>query len=245
MKFSRGWKLQFCTHLPSTQTTSTRGQSIIHYNSVRTTPAHRQLQHTVSPSYITILYSPPQHTDNFNRLSVHHTLQFCTHHPSTQTTSTHCQSIIHYNSVLTTPAHRQLQHAVSPSYIIIIQTLGSYFFNPWILRYFKCNYIDVYWTVHHYDTWRIKNQPYATSYSIVLLIGSTCFAHYYAHHQDLVTIMLIATLVVSFLVCCMLEFRCCYAGVMSGLKVVQPATRIPPQTSHTETPTNIETRTHD
>ena len=26
---------------------------------------------------------------------------------------------------------------------------------------------------------------------------------------------------------------------------LQPATRIPPQPSHTETPTNIETRTHD
>ena len=27
--------------------------------------------------------------------------------------------------------------------------------------------------------------------------------------------------------------------------VLQPATRMPPQTSHTETPTHIETRTHD
>jgi len=27
--------------------------------------------------------------------------------------------------------------------------------------------------------------------------------------------------------------------------VLQPATRIPPKSSHTETPTNIETRTHD
>jgi len=27
--------------------------------------------------------------------------------------------------------------------------------------------------------------------------------------------------------------------------VLQPATRIPPQSSHTETPTHIETRTHD
>ena len=27
--------------------------------------------------------------------------------------------------------------------------------------------------------------------------------------------------------------------------VLQPATRIPPQTSHTETPTHIKTRTHD
>ena len=36
-------------------------------------------------------------------------------------------------------------------------------------------------------------------YFIVLLIGSTCFGHYYAHHQELATIMLITTLVVSFL----------------------------------------------
>ena len=31
----------------------------------------------------------------------------------------------------------------------------------------------------------------------VLLIGSTCFRHYYAHHQELTTKMLITTLVVS------------------------------------------------
>jgi len=67
---------------------------------------------------------------------------------------------------------------------------------------------DVYWTVHHYDNWRIKNQLDATCYIIVLLIGSTCFGHYYAHHQELATIMLITTLVVSFLVCCLLEVRC-------------------------------------
>ena len=52
-----------------------------------------------------------------------------------------------------------------------------------------------------------KNQLDAT-YFIVLLIGSTCFGHYYAHHQELATIMLITTLVVSFLVCCSLEVRC-------------------------------------
>jgi len=32
-----------------------------------------------------------------------------------------------------------------------------------------------------------KNQLYATCYFIVLLIGSTCFEHYYAHHQELVS----------------------------------------------------------
>ena len=30
-----------------------------------------------------------------------------------------------------------------------------------------------------------------------------------------------------------------------NFSVLQPATRIPPQPSHTETPTHIETRTHD
>jgi len=40
---------------------------------------------------------------------------------------------------------------------------------------------------------------------LVLLIGSTCFGHYYAHHQELTTVMLITTSVVSFLGCCRLE----------------------------------------
>jgi len=44
----------------------------------------------------------------------------------------------------------------------------------------------------------MKNQLDATYYFIVLLIGSTCFEHYYAHHQELATIMLFTTLVVSF-----------------------------------------------
>ena len=53
-----------------------------------------------------------------------------------------------------------------------------------------------------------NHQLDATYYFIVLLIGSTCFEHYYAHHQELATIMFITTLIVSFLVCCRLEVRC-------------------------------------
>ena len=67
---------------------------------------------------------------------------------------------------------------------------------------------DVCWTVHHCDKLKHKNQVDATYYFIVLLIGSTCFGHYYAHHQELTTIKLITTLVVSFLICCRLEVRC-------------------------------------
>jgi len=43
---------------------------------------------------------------------------------------------------------------------------------------------------------------------MVIPIVSKCFGHKYAHHQELVTIMLVTTLVVSILVCCRLEFRC-------------------------------------
>ena len=66
----------------------------------------------------------------------------------------------------------------------------------------------VCWTVHHCDNRRIKTQLDATYYFVVLRIGSTCFGHYYAHHQELATMLLITTLFVSFLVCCMLEVRC-------------------------------------
>jgi hypothetical protein len=64
----------------------------------------------------------------------------------------------------------------------------------------------------------VKNELDATYYFIVLLIGLTCFEHYYAHYQELATMMLIAILNVSLLVCCMLEVRCGWAGVVSGLQ---------------------------
>ena len=51
-----------------------------------------------------------------------------------------------------------------------------------------------------------------------------------------------------FLFRCVLEFRCGWFGVVSVWKaeaVLQPATRIPHQPCHTETPTHIEARTHN
>jgi len=50
-----------------------------------------------------------------------------------------------------------------------------------------------------------KNKLDATYYFVVLLMGSTRFGHYYAHHQELA---LITILVVSFSVCCRLDVRC-------------------------------------
>ena len=74
-----------------------------------------------------------------------------------------------------------------------------------ICRHTQKYKFDVCWTVHHCDKWRMENQLDATCYFIVLLIGSKYFGHYYAHHQELATMMLITTLVVSFLVFCRLE----------------------------------------
>ena len=64
----------------------------------------------------------------------------------------------------------------------------------------------------------MQNQLDATNYFIVLLMGSTCFGHYYAHHQELAIMMLITILFVSFLVCCMFEVKCCLVGEVSGLQ---------------------------
>jgi len=38
-----------------------------------------------------------------------------------------------------------------------------------------------------------KIQLDATYYYIMLMLGSTCFGHHYAHHQELTTIALVTT----------------------------------------------------
>jgi len=46
-----------------------------------------------------------------------------------------------------------------------------------------------------------KNQPDATEWFIALIIRSTCFGHFYAHHQELETIcVLLPPMVCSALV---------------------------------------------
>ena len=40
---------------------------------------------------------------------------------------------------------------------------------------------------------RNKIQLDATYYFIILMLGSTCFGHRYAHHQELTTIALVTT----------------------------------------------------
>ena len=46
------------------------------------------------------------------------------------------------------------------------------------------------WNKHMVNRWRIEYQLDVTCYFISLLMCSTCFGHWYIHHQDLATILL-------------------------------------------------------
>jgi len=52
------------------------------------------------------------------------------------------------------------------------------------------------------------------------MLGSTCFGHHYAHHQELTTIALVTTQAVWFSSCCWLGVKCRQDGWMSGPKAV-------------------------
>ena len=101
---------------------------------------------------------------------------------------------------------------------------------------------NVYWTVHHRNSWRTKDQLDVTCYFISLLMCSTYFGHYYIHHQELATVLLnyhIGHLVLSSL--CVgdlvwLGFSCARVAGWSTRVVLQPATRALLKPSHTNSP---------
>ena len=76
----------------------------------------------------------------------------------------------------------------------------------------------VYWTVHHRDSWRIKHQLNVTS----ILFHFLCAQHVadinMSINRSLRLFCWITTLVVLFLVRCVLEFRCGWVGVVSMLQ---------------------------
>jgi len=120
---------------------------------------------------------------------------------------------------------------------------------------FRCGWVEVvsvlqasacyvYWTMHHCDSWRIKDQLDVTCCFISLLLFSTCFGHYYIHHQELATFLLnyhIGRVVLGSM-CVAVSVWLGWSGIRVAV-VLQPATRIPLQPNHTETPTHIEPRT--
>ena len=61
--------------------------------------------------------------------------------------------------------------------------------------------------MHHCDSWRIKDQLDVTCYFISLLMCSTCFGHNISIIRNLPLFCWITTLVVLFLIRCVLEFR--------------------------------------
>ena len=90
----------------------------------------------------------------------------------------------------------------------------------------------------HCDSWRIKDQ-------LAILFHFLCAQHVsdikISIIRSLRLFCWITTLVVLFLVRCVLEIRCGWVGVVSVLQAeaqLQPATRIPLQPNHTETPTH-------
>ena len=101
-----------------------------------------------------------------------------------------------------------LQRLLSTTYkissIILLSRLTQYAEEVFVDH--QCGFLHKRSTTDHMwclldlaPLWQLKNKNHldATYYSIVLLIGWTCFGHYCAHHQELATIMLLTTLVVS------------------------------------------------
>jgi len=80
-------------------------------------------------------------------------------------------------------------------------------------------YIYIYWTAHHCDSWRIKDQLDVTCY----LFHFLCAQHVSDINISIIIrslrlFCLITTLVVLFLVRCVLEFRRGWVGVVSLLQ---------------------------
>ena len=66
-----------------------------------------------------------------------------------------------------------------------------------------------------------KIQLDATYYFIILMLGSTCFGHHYAHHQELTTIALVTTQAVC------PDRMLCYS-LQSGHPSIPPALNFQP-----------------
>ena len=86
--------------------------------------------------------------------------------------------------------------------------------------------------MHHCDSWRIKDQLDVTCYFISFLMCSTCFGHNISIIRSLRLFCWITTLVILFLVRCVLEFRCGWVGVVSVLQASACNTDTTPTQPH-------------
>jgi len=76
-----------------------------------------------------------------------------------------------------------------PSLLAHCNLLTKFHIVLWVLIKYTLQ-SHVYWTVHHCDSWWIKDQLDVTCYFISLPMCSTCFGRKYIHHQELATILL-------------------------------------------------------
>jgi len=88
--------------------------------------------------------------------------------------------------------HRNLKSGKNPSFFshsiyIQIKKYDILHFLIFSTIFFTLIYCNILCKVKN------KNQPDATYCFIVLLIGTTCFGHCHAHHQEFMTIVLITT----------------------------------------------------
>ena len=113
---------------------------------------------------------------------------------------------------------KNLRRFINPVFFLLLLSWG-YFYKTYlpsphlvVLQWNLCSqrvFVLFLCLLDRASLWKLKNNNQLDStYFILLLICSTCFGHYYAHHRELTTIVLNTTLVVSFLVCCRLEVRC-------------------------------------
>ena len=117
-----------------------------------------------------------------------------------------------------------------------------YIMSMWLSISINKNWTDlmsnVYWTVHHCNSWRIKGQLGVNCYFISLLMYSTGFGHQYIHHQERATVLLNYHIRRFFSVRCLLEIWCGWFWVVL---VLQAVALIKP--NRTKSPTHIEMRT--
>jgi len=103
----------------------------------------------------------------------------------------------------------------------------------------------VYWTVHHCDSWLIRDQLDVTIYEVL-------FHFFYAQHVSDINTSIIRSLRLFYCITTLVVCSCfdvCWSFGVAGLEWylcsrLHPATRISLQPGHTKTLTHIETRTH-
>ena len=109
-----------------------------------------------------------------------------------------------------------------------------------------CHRSFVYRTVHHCDSWRIRDQLDVANYYV--LFHFFCAQHISDINTSIIRSLRLFYCITTLVVCSCFNVRWSFGVAGLGwypCSRLRPATRIPPQPSHTETPTHIETRTHD